>query len=86
MKILTALMLMTAISLTPALGVDIAKRIDVDCETERALERALARAQKLREVDIYLHGVCEGNYVISSGRVTFRGATPESGLAAPEGA
>jgi len=85
MLVLTAWMLATTISLTPMFGTEVSRRIDIDCESERALERALARAEKLGEVDIYLHGVCKGNFVIATDGVTLRGATRESGLAAPAG-
>lgn len=59
------------------------RRIDVNCGTQRALERALARTQGLREVEFVLHGVCAGNYVITRGGVSLSAATPGSGLAAP---
>jgi hypothetical protein len=79
-------MLATTILLTPMFETAVSRRIDVACESERALERALAKAEMLGEVDIYLHGVCRGNFVIATDGVTLRGATPESGLAAPVGA
>lgn len=82
---LTIGMLATIISLTPMLGSDPPKRVDIDCEAEPAPERTLAKAQALGNVDIYLHGVCEGHFVIDTDGVTLRGANPESGLAAPEG-
>jgi hypothetical protein len=85
MPVLMTWMLAAVILLTPTFGIEIPMRIDVDCESDRALEQALAEAKKLRKVDIYLHGVCEGNYVIATDGVTLRGATGESGLAAPEG-
>jgi hypothetical protein len=47
------------------------------------LERVLAKAEQLGEVDIYLHGVCRGNFVIAADGVTLRGVTHDSGLAAP---
>lgn len=78
-------MLATAIALTTTPARDVQRRIDVDCESARALEHALLRAERRDGVDIYLHGVCTGNFVISSGGVTLRGATPDSGLAAPSG-
>ena len=85
MPALTTWMLAAATMLAPTFGIEIPIRIDVDCEADRALERALAEAESLRKVDNYLHGVCEGNYVIAGDGVTLRAATGESGLAAPEG-
>jgi len=85
MPVLTTWMLAAAVLLAPTFGIEIPVRIDVDCEGDRALERALAEAKGLLKVDIYLHGVCEGNFVIAGDGVTLRGATSESGLAAPEG-
>ena len=83
MAALTTWILVTAISLTPPVAAGLPGRIDVDCESETALKRALARAARIGEVDIYLNGVCVGNFVITGGDVTLRAATPGSGLAAP---
>ena len=83
MLMLTVSVLTAAISLAPMPDAGPATYIDVDCSDAGALERALAKAEKLGEADITLHGVCEGNFVISGGDVTLRGATPDSGLAAP---
>ena len=76
-------MLATAVSLTTAPAVGAPKQIDVDCESGGALERALVRAEKLDKVEIVLHGVCTGNFMIATDGVTLRGATPDSGIAAP---
>ena len=78
-------MLAIAISLTPTPVVERPGRIEVNCSSPGALERALFRAEKLGKVEIRLHGVCTGNFVIASDGVTLRGATPESGVAAPAG-
>jgi hypothetical protein len=83
MRALTTWMLATAISLTPLLGGQLPRSIDIDCESEHALQRALTRAARFGRVDIHLHGVCVGNFVITGGDVTLRGMTPDSGLAAP---
>lgn len=83
---LTAWILASSISLTQLLGFEPPRRIDVDCDTPRDLKRALALARFVGPVEIHLHGVCTGNFVITSDGVTLRGATPDSGLAAPEGA
>src|SRR5262245_46266200 len=61
------------------------RRIDVDCQNGGLLERAIAKAAKLGQVDIYLHGVCAGNFVIATDGITLWGATSDSGLAAPDG-
>ena len=68
----------------PALG-KVSRRIDVHCQRGDLLERAIARAARLGQVDIYLHGVCEGNFVIATDGITLWGATSDSGLAAPDG-
>jgi Right handed beta helix region len=77
--------LATTLSVRPAPGADLPRQIDVDCRSAHNLDLALAGAKKLGQVDIYLHGVCEGHFVISSDGVALRGATPDSGLAAPPG-
>jgi len=76
--IVAAAVLLTAM---PSLGGT--TRIDVQCEFTGALERALIRAEALESVDIFIHGVCVGNYLIESDGIALRGASPESGLAAP---
>jgi hypothetical protein len=73
----------TAVLLATTLSVNAQDRIEVTCESAGALERALNRAKNLKEVDIILRGVCVGHYTIETDGVTLRGATPESGLAAP---
>ena len=83
MLTLTSWILATTIAMTPLAGSQLPKRIDVDCESDRALERALMRARWHREVDIRLHGVCRGHYEIARDGVTLRAATPGSGVAAP---
>jgi hypothetical protein len=83
MRPLTTWILAAVISSTPLVGGVIPRQIDVDCESEDALRRALARASKLPSADIHLHGVCVGNFVITGGNVTLRAATPDAGLAAP---
>jgi hypothetical protein len=78
--------LATAIAMPAAPPEEVQRRIiDVDCASAGALERALVRAEKLGEVEIRLDGVCTGNFVITSDGVTLRGATPDSGVAAPVG-
>ncbi|HKQ60361.1 MAG TPA: right-handed parallel beta-helix repeat-containing protein [Candidatus Polarisedimenticolaceae bacterium] len=79
-----AWMLATAVALT-APGNHVTPQLDVDCQSERALDRALARAARLGGVDLVLHGVCRGHFVIKTPGITLRGATAESGLGAPEG-
>jgi hypothetical protein len=69
----------------PAPGGQALQRIDVDCQSGGSLDRAISKAAKLGKVDIYLHGVCEGNFVIAADGITLRGATSDSGLAAPDG-
>jgi hypothetical protein len=59
--------------------------IEVNCSLPGALEHALARAMKAGGAEILLHGVCVGNFTIATDGVTLRGATPDSGLAAPAG-
>ena len=77
--------LATTASFAPTPGTDLPRQIDVDCQSAHNLDLALAGAKKLGQVDIYLHGVCEGHFVIATDGVTLRGATPDSGLAAPAG-
>jgi parallel beta helix pectate lyase-like protein len=60
-------------------------QLDVDCAGAHALERALARAARLRTVDLVLHGVCRGHFVIRRPGITLRGATGDSGLGPPPG-
>lgn len=81
----TRWIVIAAVLLTATLSVSGQDRIEVTCESAGALERALNRAKNLEAVEIFLHGVCVGNYVIESDHVTLRGATPDSGLAAPGG-
>jgi hypothetical protein len=83
MSALTNWLLTTTLLLAPMPAAGPARYIEVDCSDAGALERALAKAGKWGEIDITLHGVCEGNFVIAGGNVTLRGATVESGLAAP---
>lgn len=83
MAVLTTWLLTSTLLLAPLPVAAPAGQIDVDCSDAAALERALARAEKLGEVDVTLHGVCEGNFRIAGGNVTLRGATADSGLAAP---
>lgn len=85
MKVLATWMLATAVSLTPMLGGDAPRRIDVDCRSDIDLQRVLDKVASLDEAEIVLRGVCKGNFIIASNGVTLRGATPDSGLAAPEG-
>jgi len=83
MTTMTTWLLATTLLLAPTPEAGPALYVDVDCSDPGALERALAKAGKLGELDVTLHGVCEGNFVISGGVVNLIGATPESGLAAP---
>jgi hypothetical protein len=77
--------LVTALSISGEPDAALLRRIHVDCGSAHALDRALARARLLPQVDIVLHGVCEGNFVIASNGVTLRAASVGSGLAAPAG-
>jgi hypothetical protein len=85
MPVLTFWVLAAALAVPSAPGAQSPRRIDVNCQFEHGLERALARAKTLGKVDINLHGVCEGNFVIATDGITLRGATSDSGLAAPSG-
>jgi hypothetical protein len=85
MAVLMIWLLAAALPVTPATGAQSPRRIDVNCQFEHGLERALARAKTLGKVDINLHGVCEGNFVIATDGITLRGATSDSGLGAPNG-
>ena len=82
----TTWLLTITVSMAPIFGWDVPRRIDVDCDSDRALQRVLGRSHRRGQVDIYLHGICKGNFVITTDGVTLRGATRESGLAAPAGA
>jgi hypothetical protein len=83
MTALTAVALASTIWLSPVFAQLVSKRVDVDCKTAGALERAMAGAVRLAEVELVLHGVCAGSFVIARDGITLRGATPASGIAAP---
>jgi hypothetical protein len=79
----TTTFLAAAVALGLHAGAGLPGTIEVDCAAPGALEKALGSAVKAGQVDIRLHGVCKGNYVIDFDGVTLVGATDESGLAAP---
>jgi len=81
MQIIATWTLTAALSIVPVSGVDLPSPIDVKCALPGALERALLRAARLDAADVRLHGVCEGNFKITGGRVTLRAASPGSGFA-----
>jgi len=85
MQALNVATLVTFLALTPIVEIGLPQRIDVDCKIDGALERALAKAEQFDEVDIYVHGVCQGNFLIGADGVTLRAASAGSGLAAPAG-
>jgi len=60
-------------------------RLVVPCDQVGALPRALRIAEKQPEAEIYLRGVCTGNFKIERGSIGLHGMTPDSGLAAPAG-
>jgi len=85
MSLLKTCILAATVSMITTVSADAPGRIVVDCASPHALERALDRAKKRAPVDIYLQGVCEGNYRIDTDGVTLRGVTSDSGIAAPAG-
>ena len=80
----SCLLLAAAVSVAPR-GGQVPSHVDVDCDSPGSLKRVLAMARRLGPLDISLHGVCQGNFVIATEGITLRAATPGSGLAAPPG-
>ena len=79
-------LLAVALVPVPSPGSGGSRRIDVNCQLGHALEGAIVRAKNIGgEVDIYVHGICVGNFIIDTGGITLRGADNASGLAAPAG-
>jgi len=77
------LLALVAMSFCPAFGDSAWTRVHVDCADAGLLTKTLAMTGDIGNIEIYLDGVCEGNFVIQGGRVIIRGATPNSGISAP---